>query len=681
MILDDKKRVIGKIVSINSDRFTVELLSGIKNFNVSGYDDIHYFAQINSYVIVPYQDRYIVSEVVGVREKDTPDFTNAKEQELNKLYSVKYLDVLPIGTIKDKKFDFGVSVYPTLYSDVLYIKDTELDVLFEVHDAEVFKCTDCEKEGDECKEHKDTRKGKTRTKSFDVGESAIFPDYKIKIDVDRFFGSHAAVLGNTGSGKSCTISSMLQTIFSKETEFFAIGSTFVIFDVNGEYKQAFNSLDKGKINVSNFSIEKDDQHTKFQLPHYFLNIDEWELLLQASEKTQRPILRTALALATLFSKKDNEEIKKIKNHILATCITSILRDETGSPSKKDRILSILRKFNTEDIKLDKSFKYTDKSGVEQENLSYDRTTLPCTIENSLFVHFGGIIGTGALHCYLEHTDTEGNQAFFDKNFQMPNYDKDTPFEFDELENALDLAILYEEAYGNKHIRDYCSSLITRLKNIRDRQDFKFIKEKYEGNTDQYLSEILGLESKKKVSQITILNLDLIDDELVELVSSVIARLIFDKLKNIKKRNSFPVNLILEEAHRYISHEPKRNFIRANEVFERVSKEGRKYGLFLLVSSQRPSELSRTVLSQCNNFIVHRIQNPDDLSHIRQITPHISEATLKKLPSIPTQHALIFGSAVNIPTLYKVKKAWPLPLSDNNRVSDNWFVDKDQEFDI
>ena len=682
MILDDKKRVIGKIISINSDRFTVELLSGIKNFNISGYDDIHYFAQINSYVIVPYQDRYIISEVVGVREKDTPDFTNAKEQELSKIYSVKHLDVLPIGTIKDRKFDFGVSVYPTLYSDVLYIKDEELNVLFEVQDAEVSKCIDCEKDGEKCKKHKDALKGKTRTKSFDVGESAIFPDYKIKIDVDKFFGSHAAVLGNTGSGKSCTISSMLQTIFSKENEFFAIGSTFVIFDVNGEYGKAFGELDNTKINVNNFSIEADTQHKKFQLPHYFLNIDEWELLLQASEKTQRPILRTALALATLFSKKDDEEIKKIKNHILATCITSILRDETGSPSKKDRILSILRKFNTEDIKLDKSFKYKNKEGAEQEVLPYDKSsTLPCTIENSLFVHFGGIIGTDALHSYLEHTDAEDNQVFFDKDFQMPNYDKDTSFEFDELESALDLAILYEEAYGNKHIRDYCSSLVTRLKNIRDRQDFGFIKDKYEKSKDQYLCEILGLNKKKKNSQITILNLDLIDDELVELVSSVLTRLIFDKLKSIKNRNTFPVNLILEEAHRYISHEPRRHSIRANEVFERVSKEGRKYGLFLLVSSQRPSELSRTVLSQCNNFIVHRIQNPDDLSHIRQITPHISEATLKKLPSIPMQHALFFGNAVNIPTLYKVKDAYPLPFSHNNEVSDNWFVDKDHEFDI
>ena len=169
-----------------------------------------------------------------------------------------------------------------------------------------------------------------------------------------------------------------------------------------------------------------------------------------------------------------------------------------------------------------------------------------------------------------------------------------------------------------------------------------------------------------------------EDEIVEIVSSVLTRLVFDTLRKAVPRNKFPVNLVLEEAHRYIAYDSKRTFLRANQIFDRVAKEGRKYGLFFTISSQRPSELSKTVLSQCNNFIVHRIQNPDDLLHIRQITPHISETTLKKLPSIPTQHALIFGNSVNIPVLFKVNNAKPLPNSDNNEISINWFVSKDKK---
>ncbi|EKD56528.1 MAG: hypothetical protein ACD_58C00158G0003 [uncultured bacterium] len=648
MILDDKKRVIGKIISINSDRFTVELLSGIKNFNASGYDDIHYFAQINSYVIVPYQNHYIVSEVIGVREKDTPDFTNAKEQELSKVFSIKHLDVLPIGTIKDKVFTFGVSVYPTLYSDVLYIKDEELDALFEVLNAEVPKCNDCEKDEEKCEQHNDGLKGKTRTKSLDVGESAIFPDYKIKINIDKFFGSHSAVLGNTGSGKSCTIASMLQTIFSKDKEFFAIGSTFVIFDVNGEYKQAFDNLDKSKINVSNFSIEKKKDFEKLELPHYFLNVEEWTLLLNASEKTQIPILRNALGLATLFS-KSGAEIVNIKNHILASCIIETFNSSDSPVSKYQKIQSLLT-----------------------------RGAFTSNIDNGYSAQYGNFTTPTQEKAFLDAI----NGFLLKTHFEIPSFDN-TSFSFDELGGYLDLAILYEEAHGNKQIRDYCSSLITRFKSIQERTEFSFLTDKNSTTLDSFVNSMLGLKDKKKEKQVIILDLNSAEDEVVEVISTVITRLIFARLKKVEneKRNKFPVNLVLEEAHRYISNDTQRNSLKANYIFERVAKEGRKYGLFLLVSSQRPSELSRTVLSQCNNFIVHRIQNPDDLSHIRQITPHISEATLKKLPSIPTQHALIFGSAVNIPTLYKVKNAHPLPLSDNNQVSENWFVDKDHEFDI
>ncbi|MDP2247121.1 MAG: ATP-binding protein, partial [Nitrosomonadales bacterium] len=167
----------------------------------------------------------------------------------------------------------------------------------------------------------------------------------------------------------------------------------------------------------------------------------------------------------------------------------------------------------------------------------------------------------------------------------------------------------------------------------------------------------------------------------QVVSAVISRMILELRKGASPRNRFPVNLIMEEAHRYISTSKLREFVTGNSIFERIAKEGRKYGVFLLISSQRPSELSRTVLSQCSNFIVHRIQNPEDLSHIRQITPHISDVLLKRLPSIPKQHALVFGACVNIPSLIRVIDADPRPKSDDNKISDNWFIPINSEVPI
>lgn len=626
MTREDKQRIIGKVVAINSDRFSVELLSGLDNFNVNGYDDIHYFAQLNSYVIVPYQNYYIVAEVSGVREKDlNVPFSNPTEQILSKIQAGKYLEVLPIGTIKDDQFDFGVSVYPTLYSDVLYIKEQELDTIFKTNSSKKpIEGTD-----------------KYRYTSLPIGKSIIFPDYEVKIDIDKFFGSHSAVLGNTGSGKSCTIASMLQTLYKLENNS-ATGSTFIFFDVNGEYKQAFKNLKDNKdIQVTNFSIDTEATNEKFQLPHWFLNIDEWALLLKASEKSQLPILRNALGFTQNLS-------QEIISHIYACNIMYVYEHWESSVTKRQRIISLI-----------------DKSKIA---IDYSK----------LDAKFGN----------FSNKQEEDNFKISVKNYIKEDVNIDLKFnsdyfEFKDLEQALENAILYEEYHGNKQIRDYCSSMITRFKSIKEREDFKFLTTtQNDKSIDEYIYSLLGIEKQEdnaiKKNQVIIIDLNSANDETVEVISCVISRLIFEKLKTAKDRNQFPINLVLEEAHRYISTESGKIFGDANRIFERIAKEGRKYGMFLLVSSQRPSELSRTVLSQCSNFIVHRIQNPEDLSHIRQITPHISETILKRLPSIPTQHALIFGHSVNLPTTFKVNEANPKPKSDNNEISKNWFKEKDSQ---
>lgn len=654
MIIDDKKRVIGKIVSINSDRFTVELLSGLKNFNVNGYDDVHYFAQINSYVIVPYQDYYIVSEVLSVREKDSSIISNSqKEQELNKAYSTKQLDVLPIGTIKNNKdnkpkFDFGASVYPTLYSDVLYIKDTELDTIFNVTDVETPICIyQCEAEDKECS---------SQLNALEIGKSAIFEDYPIKINIDKFFGSHSAVLGNTGSGKSCTISSIIQKLFKKK-DFSAIGASFVFFDVNGEYKQAFEKVQENNNDIEIYYTSLEDAINPFTLPQHLMNVEEWELLLNASEKAQLPILRNALNIASLLSKSEADGgAKKILNHIKAVSIDLVLKGEGNDTAKNTKISTILRSFPTDDFNF-----LTKNSGK--------------TINDCIYVEYGKMKDIKALEEILNV------KRYVKDDIKLFESTKIEPFNFDLLGEALELAILFEEAHGNSQIRNYCASLITRFKSLQNREDFDFIKKKETISSNDYVKKLLGIDITKKKTQITIIDLNSSEDEIVEIVSAVITRLVFDTLRKAEPRNTFPVNIILEEAHRYIAYDSKRTFLRANQIFDRVAKEGRKYGLFFTISSQRPSELSKTVLSQCSNFIVHRIQNPDDLQHIRQITPHISETTLKKLPSIPTQHALIFGSSVNIPTLFKVNDANPLPNSDNNHISHNWFISKNTKIKI
>lgn len=448
-----------------------------------------------------------------------------------------------------------------------------------------------------------------------------------------------------------------------------MGSTFVLFDVNGEYHKAFSQIDNTDIDLKYYSLESLNQdhftkiyqledenfnindnisYERFKMPHWFLNIDEWALLLQASEKTQLPILRSALGYTSI---KDDSTF----NHIVAFAILYTVSLQENPASKGQRMFSLLSQYGRGELNaglLDKHF------------------------FNSQY----GSFNPGGNKSANENQENfiNATKKFVKDNFVVPTYEPGSNhFELAKIEKYLDLAILYEEAHGNRQIRDYCSSMLTRFKSLKERSDFSFLTTTDpNSNKNVFINNILGVKEKNiKSTQVSIIDLNSVEDEVVEVISCVISRMIFEKLKRTEPRNRFPVNVILEEAHRYISNEKKSGFGDANKIFERIAKEGRKYGVFLLISSQRPSELSKTVLSQCSNYIIHRIQNPEDLQQIKQMTPHISSTILSRLPSIPRQHALVFGHSVQIPTLFRVNNAQPTPHSNDNDVAKNWFIPK------
>ncbi|MEW8524839.1 MAG: DUF87 domain-containing protein [Candidatus Thiodiazotropha endolucinida] len=660
MASDDRRRAIGKVVSVSADKFIVELHRGSDNFTVVGFDDVHYVARLGSFVIIPVQSEYVVSEVVGLREKDPSASKPAKEegQELDKVDSAKYLDLVPVGMLPQKRdgsFRFGVSTFPSLYADALYALDEELDRIFEVANWE----EPVPESGEP---------PLTRLRALSIGTSVVFQDYDVKVRIDEFFGGHVAVLGNTGSGKSCTVATILQSLFEKKNELIARGTTFVLLDVNGEYRRAFTKI-PSDIHRRYLRIATDptddapspvdgaEDTATFRLPHWFMSVEEWELLLRASERTQQPVLRTALGLSTLFSEQGDPRLGEIRNHILASCLHFILSGDAGSPTKKDRITALLTTFSTDEININE-------------------------IRGKIAISYGEMADPEGLANLLE--------SYIKDDVSLPSYDH-REFEFEDLGAALDLALLYEEAHGNRQIRDYCAQMVTRFKWIKEREEFAFLRVSPEDLRDEektlhlFVEKFLGLERQTdgyhKSAQVIILDMNEAADEVVEVASAVMARLVFDRLRKADPRNRLPINLILEEAHRYVAEHPSRYAIDASRIFERVAKEGRKYGMFLALASQRPSELSKTVLSQCSNFVVHRIQNPDDLLHIRQMTPFVSDSVMKRLPSLPKQHALIFGNAVNLPTTFRVRDVNPRPKSDDAEIRKLWFIPSGQPVEL
>ena len=512
---DDRKRAIGKVVSVAADRFVVEMHAGTDNFTVVGFDDVHYVARLGSFLMIPSQSEYVVAEVVGLRERDAS--TPFERGDFDRAGSSKYLDVVPVGMLpmRGGAFRFGVSVFPSLYADALYALDGELDRIFETEAADEpsvgLNGGACEPEG------------ATRYRVLPIGKSVVFEDYDIKVRLNEFFGGHVAVLGNTGSGKSCTVASVLQSLFSKPEEHHARGATFIVFDVNGEYHEALAPLAKdGGIGVQRVIL--DGTPAGFRMPHWFLEMAEWELLLQASERTQLPVLRTALGLTSLFHANTPDALA-LREHFVATCIIECFRGADGdSPvSKFQRVVSLLQKYPTNSLNMallnrfNPNFQYGNFSGNNQS-------------------------------AFLDEVRKKLRE-----DAPLPAYNR-TPFSFDELHECLDFAILYEEAHGNRQIRDYCSSMVTRLRSLQERTEYAFLR--HEGadvgaavSDLEFLTNIVGLERAAgeaftKRNQVIIIDLNSVEDEIVELVSAVIARMLFRFLRHAEPRNRFPIHLLL-----------------------------------------------------------------------------------------------------------------------------------------
>ena len=176
------------------------------------------------------------------------------------------------------------------------------------------------------------------------------------------------------------------------------------------------------------------------------------------------------------------------------------------------------------------------------------------------------------------------------------------------------------------------------------------------------------------SQVTVLDLSLVATDVIENVTALIGRILLDFFVRLEPRASLPTVLVLEEAHRYVSL----NESRSRSVFERIAKEGRKFGLGLIVASQRPSELSPTLLAQCGTLVAHRTVNPIDQDLVRGATPAASRDVLRQLPGLATQHAVVMGESVPVPAHVRIRDVHERPRSADPAFIQLWRTPPDED---
>ena len=480
-----------------------------------------------------------------------------------------------------------------------------------------------------------------------LGVSPFYNDFPVYMNVNSFFSNHFAIFGNSGSGKSCGVSRVIQNMFH-DKNLFPYKSNIIMFDSSAEYYNAFRNLNSinPNFNYRFYSTnEKEGIGEKLRVPIWLLNVDDLSLLLQITNHSQIPIIERMLKLAKIFAEK-GDQAEAYKNHLIAKAIMTILYTNETSPNKRNEIFSILGSCSTKQFNLE----------APVQGIGYTRKFRECFIIDSQ----GNFSESVLLNEYVS--------SFIKEEFDSYEPRGGVFYDLDTLEKALNFTLISEGWLRNKNTYGDTVTIRVRLHSLIVGQYAKYFDVDEYVSHEQYLSSILISNGKKY--QFININFDDVDDWFAKVITKVFTRIIFDFAKNLKDRATIPFNIIVEEAHRYIQNDTDRFLIGYN-IFERVAKEGRKYGVLLGLISQRPVELSDTVISQCSSFLIFKMNHPVDVDYIRKMVPNISDEIVEKQKTLQAGTCLGFGMAFKIPLIVKLKMPDPEPKSGNCDVVKIW----------
>lgn len=479
-----------------------------------------------------------------------------------------------------------------------------------------------------------------------IGNMPLYNNTPAYVSTNTFFSNHFAIFGNTGSGKSCGVARLFQNVFFNGQQVPRNACIF-IFDAYGEYESAL-SVPNNQIFFKRYSTNvRTGMNNLIRIPLWLLDIDDFALLLDVDDASQLPIIEKALRLVTVFSGNE-EDTRVYKNDIIAKAILEVLYSGGAASQIHDQIFAILTSFNTPDLNLE--------TPIVQPG--YTRSLRQC-----LIIDKEGKIGEIQLV-------SEFIKKFINDDLKLELPDGTIPFTLENLREAFDFALISEGILKSDKIYDKANVLKVRLDSIIKGEYAEYFKvDKYIDKTNFIKSLITAANGAR--AQIININISYLDDRLAKTICKIYSKLLFDFTSKLKQRGSFPVHLILEEAHRYVQQDSDIKILGYN-IFDRIAKEGRKYGVILGLISQRPSELSETALSQCSNFLIFKMQHPHDVSFIRQMVPNITDEIVEKMKSLQPGTCVAFGSAFKLPTIVKMEMPYPQPLSGNVDVSRLWY---------
>ena len=488
--------------------------------------------------------------------------------------------------------------------------------------------------------------GKLTNTSFTLGESAIYKGFQVCPELNDLFANHMAIFGNSGSGKSYGVSRIVQNIFNNNTRM-SKNANLLFFDAYGEYKTAFCQLSaiNSEYNYKFITSNKQDP-TDFDLriPVNLLTLDDYALLLQANNHSQLPIIGNTIKYAKIFSAR-NEQAEKYKNHLIAKALIAVLFSSETTNEKKNEIFRIIQVCHTNDFDF----------GSTIPGVGYTRSFAECFEIDS-----NGNFGESVLitDYILKHID---------ENIEKMEEPNDTSYSLKDFQNALEFTLISEGFLGNDSLHDAATILKVRINSIVNSPLESFFSPIFT-TTEQFMNELVHIGEKK--AQIININLEDIDDVYAKVIVKIFARITFQYAKTGLDRASNPYHLFLEEAHRYIQSDSD-TFLLGYNIFDRIAKEGRKYAVLLDIITQRPVEMSDTVIAQVSNFLIFKMTHPKDIKYIEEMLPNISTDVIEKQKTLQPGNCVGFGSAFKIPMIIHMQIPNPAPYSSSCDISKRW----------
>ena len=548
-------------------------------------------------------------------------FEDASKKILGEVIDVskEMIKVHFLGEINNGKFIGGVLRKPTMEANVRIINDEELELIVGTKDNKMFR----------------------------LGFSPLYDDKPIYIDINELCSNHLAIFGNTGSGKSYGVASFIQSLFYNP-DFMPFRANYMIFDAYGEYHTAFSKLHTVNPNYQfKFYTTNRNQNDGelLSIPLWLLSIDDFALLLEADTHSQLTIIERMLKLVRIFATDDNIS-NEYKNHLIAKAIMDIMYTNQTCASKRNDIFSIISSCSTDQFNLDTPI----------QGLGYIRKFRDCFEINTS----GTFVESNLITDYIT--------SFIKPELEKLEPTSDHYFNLNDLEKALQFTLISEGLLRNELMYNEAITLKVRLHSLVISENAIFFNYPKYITVENYIASLVSKNNRK--AQIINFNLEDLDDRLAKTIVKIYSKMLFNFTKSLKVRASIPFHLVLEESHRYVQNDNDIHLLGYN-IFERIAKEGRKFGMILNLISQRPVEISDTVISQCTNFLIFKMTHPRDLEYIKKMLPNMSEEIMEKQKSLQPGTCVAFGKAFKIPMIVKMPLPNPEPYSSNANIVATW----------